>query len=411
MLQIAVFQSHVIQHFAPWWQELGRDAGVRLKVFHYSPAGCEPVYDPQFGRVVRWDVDLLSGYEHEFLPRRWPFFGGKLPRWYMLNSGIKRAVAERSWDAVLVFGYNYLNNWLVARHCRRRRVPLLHIADASLIHARLDRAAWKLRLKRWVVTRFFRRVGAFLTPGNSSRDYLRYYGVPDEKIWFCPLPVDVARFRQCLESFGSAERGSLRRQLELADDDFVVTFNGKLQAGKRPQDLAAAVGQINDPRLKALFIGSGPLEEDVRRLGGAHVRMAGFVNQADIPKYIALGDVAVMPSSLDQHPLAVTESLGIGVPVLLSDRCGCHGPDDVLRHGENGFVYRCADVDALAGRIIQLRDDAVLRRRLGERGREIADLQTPQAARAAMLRCLDEMTNAKSRGCRSPVNDASPRQR
>jgi glycosyltransferase involved in cell wall biosynthesis len=102
-----------------------------------------------------------------------------------------------------------------------------------------------------------------------------------------------------------------------------------------------------------------------------------------------------MPSSLDQHPLAVTESLGIGVPVLLSDRCGCHGPDDVLRDGENGFVYRCGDVDALAARVVQLRDDRVLRHKLGERARQIADTQTPQAARAAVVRCLEELSRRR----------------
>jgi glycosyltransferase involved in cell wall biosynthesis len=391
MLQIAIFQSHPIQHFAPWWQELARDPALRIKVFYYSRAGTEPMYDPLFGRMVQWDVDLLSGYEHEFLPRRWPRWGGTLPRWHMRNGGIRRAVAERPWDAVLIFGYTYLNNWRVARWCRRYRVPLLHQGDTSQIHA-LDRSSLKLVLKRRILTRFFRRVDGFLTPGNSSRDYLRYYDVPASKTWFCPMPVDLERFRSRLAGESPADRDALRRRLDLAADDFVVTFSGKMQPGKRPKDLAAAVRAIGDPRVKALYIGSGAMEEEVRRVGGEQVCMAGFVNQADMPRYVALGDVSVMPSAIDQHPLAVTESLGLGIPVLLSDRCGCYGPDDVLRDGENGFVYPCGDVEALAALIVQLRDDAALRRRLGERGREIAQTQTPQAAREVLVRCVETLS-------------------
>jgi glycosyltransferase involved in cell wall biosynthesis len=362
------------------------------------------MYDACFGRIVRWDVDLLSGYDHEILPTRWPPLGNRQPRWHMLTAGIKKAVAERSWDGVLVFGYNYLNSWRVARQCRRRQIPLMHIGDTSLVLA-LERPAWKLWSKQLILRRFFHQVQICLAPGNSSHDYLRYYGVPETRIRFCPLPVDLRRFRQSLAEFTPADRNALRRRLGLSADDFVLTSIGKLMRRKRPHDLIAAIKHIGDPRIKALYIGSGEMEEELRREGGDCARLAGFINQSEVPRYAALGDVAVMPSSFDQHPLAVTESLGIGVPVLLSDRCGCYGPDDVVRDGEDGFVYPCGDVKALAARIVQLRDDPALRQRLGERGREIAETQTPQAAKAALVRCLEEISSQRKE--RTPFTECS----
>jgi glycosyltransferase involved in cell wall biosynthesis len=187
----------------------------------------------------------------------------------------------------------------------------------------------------------------------------------------------------------------------LEPDDYVVTFSGKLVDRKRPQDVAEAVRLIGDRRVKALFVGTGPLEAEVRRLGAEFVRVTGFVNQEEIPSVLALGDLAVMPSSYDAHPLAVTESLALGVPVLVSDRIGCYGPDDALRHGENGYVYPCGDVKALAGLIARLRDDPGLRHRLSLRATELVQEQTPRAAAEALLLCLDGLLGSTRRRART----------
>ena len=38
-----------------------------LKVFYVSDQGLEPRFDPGFGKCLSWDIDLLGGYEAEFL--------------------------------------------------------------------------------------------------------------------------------------------------------------------------------------------------------------------------------------------------------------------------------------------------------------------------------------------------------
>jgi glycosyltransferase involved in cell wall biosynthesis len=390
MMRLAVFNTHPIQHFAPWWQELARDPRLRLKVFYYSRANVQTHYDPEFGIHLAYDVDLLSGYDHAFLPRPWPFRDSTSVEWYALNHGIRAALSEDRWDAVLVFGYNLLNNWTVLREARRLHIPVIFFSDSNVRTAHA-KPTWKLALKRLWVRTFFRGVDTFLTPGNSNMDYLHLYGVGRERMRLCPLPVDVKRFRSEAGILGTESRAELRKRFRLEADDFVVTFSGKLVERKRPQDLADAVRTLGDPGVKALFVGCGPLEEELRRRSGEFVRLTGFVNQLEIPRILALGDLGVMPSGYDPHPLAVTESLALGVPVLVSDLIGCHGPDDALRNGENGYVYPCGDIAALAELIGRLKNDRELLARLQERARELIHSQTPQAAKEAVLDCLERL--------------------
>jgi glycosyltransferase involved in cell wall biosynthesis len=385
--QLAVFMSHPIQHFSPWWQELARNSDVDLKVYYYSRANMVRYFDKEFGLSMSYDIDLLSGYEHVVLPRQWPFRHPTSVDWYMLNAGVGRAVRERSWDAVLVFGYAPLNNWAVVRAARRAGVPILYYSDSNQL-TEGAKPSWKLAIKRLVVRRYLRRMTAFLTPGNMNQLYLQGYGASPERMWFCPLPVDVDRFRSTAEA-GQADRDRLRARFGLAPTDFVVAFNGKLVDRKRPVDLADAVRSAGDPGLKALFIGTGPLVNEIKARGGDCVRVTGFVNQAELPSVLALADLAVMPSSHDPHPLAVTEFMALGIPAVVSDRIGCIGQDDVVRPGETGLVYPCGDVAALTAAVFRLRRDGDLRRQMGRRAAAVADTQTPRVAADAVVRCLE----------------------
>src|ERR1035441_7028066 len=108
-MRIAVFLSHPIQHFSPIWQELSSRPGIELRVFYYSRQGIEKGMDREFGVEKVWDVDLLSGYEHEFLPRQWPTRDPLDCTGKALNRGMARALSEGV-DVAYVSGYAHLNN-------------------------------------------------------------------------------------------------------------------------------------------------------------------------------------------------------------------------------------------------------------------------------------------------------------
>lgn len=389
MLRLAVFQSHPTQNFAPLWREIAQSPEVALSVFYYSRANVMPRFDPNYGQTMTYDVDLLSGYEHRFLPRRWPWRDPTLVSGWALNAGVAQAVAEQPWDAALVFGYSHLNNWTVVRECQRRGVPVLYFSDSNL-RTVSRRTGWKAATKRFVLDHFFSQINCCLSPSTSNADYLRAFGAAPGRIRRFPFPVDIDRLRNSAASMSQQERRELMQRYQLTPDDFVVAYLGKLYAGKRPRDLAEAVVATNDRHVKALFIGSGAAEGELASFGD-QVRLAGFVNQREIAKVLSLAHLSVMPSAIDAFGLNVTESLALGIPVLVSDRCGCHGPDDLLQHGQNGFVYSCGNVPELTARIAELKQNAPLRRELSRRATNMVESQSLQAAKSALLQRVDQL--------------------
>jgi glycosyltransferase involved in cell wall biosynthesis len=83
-----------------------------------------------------------------------------------------------------------------------------------------------------------------------------------------------------------------------------------------------------------------------------------------------------MPSEFDPHPIIVTEAQCLGIPVVLSDLCGCHGANDVFRDGESGVLYSCGNINGLASALTSLAGDAEKRVQMGNRGRDLAELQS-----------------------------------
>jgi glycosyltransferase involved in cell wall biosynthesis len=87
--------------------------------------------------------------------------------------------------------------------------------------------------------------------------------------------------------------------------------------------------------------GSGPLEnalkQQVRDAGIEHlVHFHGFLQTADVCRTFATSLALLLPSIEEQFGNVVPEALAMGLPVIVSDRCGAR--DLLVRTGVNGFV-------------------------------------------------------------------------
>ncbi len=116
------------------------------------------------------------------------------------------------------------------------------------------------------------------------------------------------------------------------------------------------------------------------------MRFAGFQNQLEIPRYYDLCDVFVLPSLLEPWGLVINEVMNAGRAVVVSDQVGA--APDLVRDGENGFVFPAGDVGALSDCLLRILSDPDLCRRMGDRSRAmIGDwgfLQDLQGLRQAL---------------------------
>jgi len=369
--RVAHLVSHPVQYYAPLYRELARREAIDLTVFFYSAATIAAYHDPGFGRTVRWDRELLDGYCARFCPSasRTPAGGGwrRRPNW-----DVVRAVSGGDFDAVWLHGYNHPTSLLAAAAARAHGAALLIRDDQTLLH---PRRWWRRAAKALVLRALFRRATG-LYVGAQSRRHFAHYGIPAERLVAAPHCVDNEFFQSCAEAL-RPQRRALRGAFGIPDDAPVVLFSGKLIPKKQPLALLDAYARVRRERpCWLLMVGEGGerarIEEAVARHGLPSVRLAGFLNQSELPNAYAAADLLVLPSGWDETwGLVVNEALNFSLPVIVSDRVGC--AEDLVRPGWNGFVVGHADVGALARAIGTLVAEPGARAMLGARGRTLVD--------------------------------------
>lgn len=364
-LRLAVVVSHPIQYYAPWFRWLA-DHGWTLRVFYLWDFGVAERQDRGFGRAVVWDVDLLSGYEHEFVPNvsREP---GTHHLRGLKNPSLLSRLHDWQPDAVLVFGYKYITH---LRLIFGGRLPLVFRGDSHL----LDAPAQPL-LKRWFLRAVYSRFAAVTYVGEANRDYFRAFGVPDTRLFHAPHCVNAAHFTA--DATTRARAAALKAELDLGNRR-VVLFAGKLIAKKQPRELLAAFLEIDAPDTALVFVGDGELLPALRELAATRpdkaVRFLPFANQSEMPARYLLADVFALPSRGPEETwgLAVNEAMHLGVPCLVSDRVGCQR--DLVSDGETGWVFAATSTDGL-------RD--ALRRALADTARDADGFRQRVLARIA----------------------------
>ena len=184
------------------------------------------------------------------------------------------------------------------------------------------------------------------------------------------------------EHFKPRDTEELRRTLGLADRPTIISV-GRLVHRKGQDRLLEALPRIVErfPNATLIFVGDGPhrdhLDSLVKRFKlERNVLFIGRIQYAELPEYIALGDVFAMPSRSRLFGLEVE---GLGIVYLEASACGIPvvggasgGAPDAVRHGETGYVVDGNDVGEISERIIQLLEDNYLRESMGSAGRQWA---------------------------------------
>jgi glycosyltransferase involved in cell wall biosynthesis len=113
----------------------------------------------------------------------------------------------------------------------------------------------------------------------------------------------------------------------------------------------------------------------------------GFVQYPELPTYYGLAEAFVLPSTTEQWGLVVNEAMAAGLPVLVSNRCGCAA--DLVHEGRNGYTFDPYDVDELAGLLVRISSDDCSRKAMGEAGKEIISSWSPDTFAKSLWRAAE----------------------
>lgn len=183
-----------------------------------------------------------------------------------------------------------------------------------------------------------------------------------------------------LHAFSSCNHSINRNSIGLQEDDFVMVFSGRVTAEKGIMQLIEAMTLLQDlPRIKLLVIGSSFYGNDdnensfakALREKAAHLSdriiFTGFIPYAQMPNYLQIADIAVIPSVWDDpFPTTVLEAQATGLPIISTRRGGI--PEQIT---EESAILLDTDeyfVDNLATAIRDLYQHPEKRKALGQAG-------------------------------------------
>ena len=155
------------------------------------------------------------------------------------------------------------------------------------------------------------------------------------------------------------ETNTLKANLEIAPQDFVFSFVGRLVGDKGVNELVEAFVLLSKqyPNIKLLLVGPeekalDPLNRETTKHISAHPSIISVGYQNDIRPYLAVSDCFVFPSYREGFPNVVLQAAAMEVPCIVSNINGCN---EIIQDQKNGWWVPPKSVTPL----VQTMEDAL----------------------------------------------------
>jgi len=196
--------------------------------------------------------------------------------------------------------------------------------------------------------RFARAAGFMAVSEGLRQQLLAELSIPEAKIKVFPNGIDPVRFHR-------RNRQAMRRKHALPPDDFLVIFVGAFDERKGSLRVHQALTGL--PAVQGIFVGEGPL-----RPSGKQVAFCGRAFHEEVAELLCAADLFVLPSREEGCSNATLEAMACGLPVVVSRRPFNAGICDQ----KNAWLVEPDDISEIRQAIVQLKDNAEHRRRLGD---------------------------------------------
>jgi 1,2-diacylglycerol 3-alpha-glucosyltransferase len=290
-------------------------------------------------------------------------------------------------EAVAIPGWSHRGALAALLWCHRARVPAILMSESTTIDDR--RRPWKEALKRRIVSLF----SSALAGGQPQQAYLLELGMPPERVFDGYDVVDNGHFaRQADETRRSA--ADIRHRLGLPERYFLAScrFVAKKNLFRLLQAFERYRNQAGPDAWDLVLLGDGQLRPRlldwvVQRSLQSCVHMPGFQQYEQLPAYYGLAEAFVHASVTEQWGLVVNEAMAAGLPVLVSNRCGCAA--DLVIDGVNGYRFDPLRQDELAALMLLVASSGCDRGRLGQAGRAMIAEWTPERFAKSLHRAAE----------------------
>jgi glycosyltransferase involved in cell wall biosynthesis len=280
-------------------------------------------------------------------------------------------------DVVCINGWSYGGAIAALGWCVSQRVPAVMMSESTALDH--PRRYWREAIKHRIVG----LCSASLVGGSRHRDYIAELGAPLDRVFTGYDAVDNDYFQDGADA--ARRMGQQQRQRLGLPQRYFMACSRLIEkkniarllrayAGYRGKETAAAPWSL-------VIVGEGELKQELLALQAelglqSCVQFVGEKNYDELPTYYGLASAFVHASTSEQWGLVVNEAMAAGLPVVVSERCGCAA--DLVVSEVNGLTFDPYDIDDFSGAMLQIVTDDVGLDMMGRASREIIARWSPR---------------------------------
>lgn len=292
----------------------------------------------------KWESKKSIGYKEVYLD------GVNLLKEYgYINKGLYNLVKNN--DIIVIGGYEQPTYILISILCRILKKHYVISYDGISTDRLKDKEnSFKKIIKNMVI----KNASYILGNGTVSKRYFNeVFNYPKERIYNQYLTVDSEKINELYKN-REKYRKEYRKKYNIADNQKVLIYSGRLVEVKNLESVIKAIGKLKRNDITFLVLGSGELEESLRELAqnlNVNMIITGFiVEQEELFKSYFAGNCFILPSIYEPWGLVVNEAMFAGLPVLVSSICGCSL--DLVKNGINGYIIDPLNISDISNKIL-----------------------------------------------------------
>lgn len=307
--------------------------------------------------------------------------------WNELTRLLDEHVGTFKPDIVAVPGWSAKAEICMAHWAARRKIPCIVMSASN----RMDFKRWALI--EFAKKSFLKQFSAALCGSELQKAYLTSLGLDPSSVFFGYDVVDNNYFAAGAKK---ARKKKIMPQLKdgakLEERWFGRYFltSARFIEKKNLLQLLDAYGiyraavQRGEEAWPLVILGDGDLRPQIEAKCCVLdlqdvVHLPGFRQYDELPQFYGTAGVFILASKTEQWGLVVNEAMASGLPVLVSDRCGCS--QTLVEPGANGFTFDFDDIFSLAGLMQHMAGECDLQKMSKVSSRIISNWGTERFAR------------------------------
>ena len=216
-------------------------------------------------------------------------------------------------------------------------------------------------IEKWIC----KGMDANLGMNQEELDFLRQTK-PQAAYFVHGIGLNLNRFKNVARS-----RNGVREEFGVREDEKLILSIGELDDNKNHATVIKALTMLEHNNFKYVVCGVGPNKDILTKMASDaglsdKVILAGY--RSDIPDVLHAADMFVFPSFHEGMPVAALEAMACGLPLICSK---IRGNVDIVKDGDNGFLFEPQDYLSLAMVMDRLIANQELAYAFGEKNKEI----------------------------------------